>query len=130
MSSPWAVETLEKPMITKTETEKPLSKPFQPESSRMSLDPSTVRRMAKLARIDVLEEDLPRLAEELSSIVGWVEKLNTLDVDGVSPLTSVVAVTLPLRPDAVTDGNIRSDILSNAPEHDDEFFLVPKVVTT
>lgn len=95
----------------------------------MSVDKSTVVRIAQLARIRVPEEDLDGLAEELSNILGWVEQLNEVDTEGVAPMTSVTeGMVLRAREDKVTDGNCRDAVLSNAPESRDGFFVVPKVI--
>lgn len=94
----------------------------------MPLDKGTVRKIAFLARIKVPEGELDRLAGELSNIIGWVEQLNTIATEGVEPMTSVVAMTLPMRRDEVTDGDCRDRVLANAPEAEDGFFAVPKVV--
>lgn len=93
----------------------------------MSVDAATVRRVAKLARIRVPEERLEPLSRELSGILDWIEQLNEVDVEGVEPLTSVVAVTLPMREDVVTDGGDAARVLANAPRTADGFFIVPKV---
>ncbi|MEM9145108.1 MAG: Asp-tRNA(Asn)/Glu-tRNA(Gln) amidotransferase subunit GatC [Pseudomonadota bacterium] len=94
----------------------------------MSIDIDTARRIARLARIRVEEERLPKLAEELSGILGWVEQLGEVDVDGVEPMTSVTPMALAMRADAVTDGGKRDQVLANAPDHREGFFAVPKVV--
>ncbi len=94
----------------------------------MSVDRDTVAKIAKLARIRIEAEQMEPLAAELSNILGWIEQLNELDTDGVAPMTSVVEVEAPLRKDAVTDGDCRDQVLANAPEAADGFFLVPKVV--
>lgn len=98
----------------------------------MALDTDTVRRIAHLARVRVPEADLEPLAGELSNILTWVEQLNEVDTDNVPPMTSVVAVSLPMRDDQVNDGDKADAILSNAPEPapagDPQFFSVPKVV--
>ena len=94
----------------------------------MSLDKDTVKNIAYLARIRVEEDKLEPLAGELSSIMGWIEQLQELDTEGVEPMASVVAVELPQRKDVVTDGNCRDAVLRNAPEAEDGFFTVPKVV--
>jgi len=94
----------------------------------MSVDQKTVRRIAHLARIKVAEEDVPRLEGELNSILHWIEQLNEVDVTGVEPLTSVVAMTMKKRQDVVTDGHYPKDVTTNAPVAEDEFFMVPKVV--
>lgn len=94
----------------------------------MSVDQKTVRRIAHLARIKVNEEDVPRLEGELNSILHWIEQLNEVDVQGVEPLTSVVAMEMKKRQDVVTDGHYPTDVTKNAPASEDEFFMVPKVV--
>jgi len=94
----------------------------------MSLDKATVRRIAQLARLRVDEERLEPLAQELNNILGWIEQLNEVDTNDVAPMTSVVEMTLPRRRDEVTDGAKPDEILANAPETDDGFFVVPKVV--
>ena len=94
----------------------------------MSLDPATVRRVAKLARIYVEEAELPTLAGELNGILGWIEQLNEVDVDGIEPLTGAAQMALRLRDDVVTDGGIAEQVLGNAPGRAGPFYAVPKVV--
>ncbi len=94
----------------------------------MSLDPATVRRIAKLARIRLEEQDLPRLQGELNNILGWIETLSEVDVEGVAPLTGGAQIALRLRADAVTDGSMADAVLANAPDRAGAFFTVPKVV--
>ncbi|MFO1143815.1 MAG: Asp-tRNA(Asn)/Glu-tRNA(Gln) amidotransferase subunit GatC [Amaricoccus sp.] len=94
----------------------------------MSIDKDTARRVAHLARIEVAEGDLEALAAKLSGILGFMEQLNEVDVTGVEPMTSVTPMRLPWRADAVTDGGIRDEVLANAPDARDGFFVVPKVV--
>jgi aspartyl-tRNA(Asn)/glutamyl-tRNA(Gln) amidotransferase subunit C len=94
----------------------------------MSLDPATVRRIARLARIRVEEQDVARLQGELNGILGWIEQLSEVDVSGVEPLTGGAQMALRLRADEVTDGDLREAVLANAPDRVGEFFTVPKVV--
>ncbi|MFN4159763.1 MAG: Asp-tRNA(Asn)/Glu-tRNA(Gln) amidotransferase subunit GatC [Gemmobacter sp.] len=94
----------------------------------MAIDIDTARKVAHLARIRVAEEDLPRVAAELSGILGFMEELNAVDVEGVAPMTSVTPMRLRLREDAVTDGGYPARVLANAPEAREGFFAVPKVV--
>lgn len=94
----------------------------------MSVDQATVRHIARLARIKVSDEEAETLQGELSAILDWVEQLSEVDTDGVAPMTSVVEAEMKKREDAVTDGDIPDDIVRNAPERDDHFFVVPKVV--
>lgn len=94
----------------------------------MAIDKETVKRIAFLARIKVDEEELEPLARELSGILGWIEQLQRVDTAGVEPMASAVHATLPLREDAVTDGGDRGRVLKNAPEAEDGYFTVPKVM--
>ncbi|MCH2167238.1 MAG: Asp-tRNA(Asn)/Glu-tRNA(Gln) amidotransferase subunit GatC [Oceanicola sp.] len=94
----------------------------------MSIDTETARRVAKLARIAVEEDRLPALAEEFNAILGFIEQLQEVDVEGVEPMVSVTPMRLPRREDAVTDGNQQDKVLSNAPDAREGFFAVPKVV--
>jgi aspartyl-tRNA(Asn)/glutamyl-tRNA(Gln) amidotransferase subunit C len=94
----------------------------------MALDKATVARIATLARIKLPEAEQEHLAGELSAILSWIEQLNEVDTTGVEPMSSVAAVTLPMREDEVTDGNCRDKVLANAPETVNGFFAVPKVV--
>ena len=94
----------------------------------MSIDKETVQKIAYLARIRVDEAQLEPLAGEISGIINWIEQLSELDTDGVEPMASVAEMTLPMRKDAVTDGNCQEAVLKNAPDREDGFFAVPKVV--
>jgi aspartyl-tRNA(Asn)/glutamyl-tRNA(Gln) amidotransferase subunit C len=94
----------------------------------MSVDSAIVRRIAHLSRIAVEDAEVERLGGELNAILAFVEELNAVDVTGVEPLTSVLPMTMKKRSDVVTDGGIVDDILANAPEREDHFFVVPKVI--
>ncbi len=94
----------------------------------MSVDISTVKRVAHLARIAVSEDDAERMTGELNAILGFVEQLNEVNVDGVEPMTSVTPMNMRLREDKVTDGGIADAVVANAPVTEDNFFVVPKVV--
>ncbi len=94
----------------------------------MSIDHETVRRIARLARIRVADEEVPQLASELSSILNWIEKLGEVDTSQVEPMSSVVEMKMKWREDVVTDGAIPDAVLANAPSSEDHFFLVPRVV--
>jgi aspartyl-tRNA(Asn)/glutamyl-tRNA(Gln) amidotransferase subunit C len=94
----------------------------------MSVDAATVRRIAHLARIGVQESEIPHLQGELNAILKFVEQLEEVDVAGVEPMTSVTPMAMKKRPDVVNDGEIADDIVRNAPETQDHYFLVPKVV--
>ena len=94
----------------------------------MSVTKDQVRKVARLARIAVPEERLEEMAGEINGILGWIDQLNEVDIEGVEPLTSVVETRLPMRADVVTDGNIQDQVLANAPRREDGFFMVPKSV--
>ena len=94
----------------------------------MAIDAATVRKAATLARLKVPEERLELLAQELTGIISWIEQLGEVDVEGVEPMTSAVAIKLPMREDVVTDGGDPAKVLANAPLTRDNFFVVPKVV--
>ena len=94
----------------------------------MSVDLATVKRVARLSRIAVSEEDANRMVGELNGILGFVEQLSEVNVDGVEPMTSVTPMDMRKRADAVTDGSKAEDIVANAPATDRNFFMVPKVV--
>jgi len=94
----------------------------------MSVDTATVKRVASLARIRVTDEEAANLEGELNAILGFVEQLSEVDVEGVEPMTSVTEMTMKKREDQVTDGGIADAITANAPASEDNFFLVPKVV--
>ena len=94
----------------------------------MSVDKSTVARIARLARINVPEDRQDQLANELNGILDWIAELNEVDTDHVEPLASVTGHSLPRRADQVTDGNRVEEVLANVPETAGGFFVVPKVV--
>ena len=94
----------------------------------MQVDEATVRRIARLARIKITDQEAQELQKELSGILDWVEQLGEVDTSGVEPMTRVVPISLKMREDAVTDGDIADDVLRNAPMSEDHFFVVPKVV--
>ncbi len=94
----------------------------------MALDDKTVRKIAHLARIEVTEPEVAHYAKELNHILGWIEQLGEVNTKDVAPMTRVVDVKLPRRPDIVTDGDKQADILANAPATAAGYFVVPKVV--
>ena len=94
----------------------------------MAIDKDTARRVAHLARIEVAESELDRVASELSGILGFMEQLNEVDVDGIEPMTGVEPMRLKRREEVVTDGDQQAAVLANAPDAREGFFAVPKVV--
>jgi aspartyl-tRNA(Asn)/glutamyl-tRNA(Gln) amidotransferase subunit C len=94
----------------------------------MSIDTRTAAHVAHLARIRVEQDELPALAEEFNRILGFIEELNEVDVEGVEPMVSVTPMRLKRRDDTVTEGGMPERVLSNAPDAREGFFAVPKVV--
>lgn len=94
----------------------------------MSIDTDTAAKVAKLARIKVEDDALPALAQEFNNILGFIEQLNEVDVEGVEPMTSVTPMRLKRRADVVTDGDMPERVLKNAPDAREGFFAVPKVM--
>jgi aspartyl-tRNA(Asn)/glutamyl-tRNA(Gln) amidotransferase subunit C len=94
----------------------------------MSVDLATVKRVARLARIAVNEEDAHRMTGELNAILGFVAQLDEVDISGVEPMTSVIPMALRRRNDVITDGNKADDIVANAHGSEENFFVVPKVI--
>ena len=94
----------------------------------MAIDENTVRRIARLARIAVSDDSLAPMARELNHILAWVERLDEVDTGGVEPMTGAVAVALPRRADRAEEAAPPAELLANAPETEDGFFVVPKVV--
>jgi aspartyl-tRNA(Asn)/glutamyl-tRNA(Gln) amidotransferase subunit C len=98
------------------------------EGPPMQVDQATVRRIARLARIKIDDEEAKALEKELSGILDWVRQLDEVDTSKVEPITRVIPMTLKKRADEVSDGGIAGDIVKNAPAREDHFFAVPKVV--
>ncbi|MBT7076242.1 MAG: Asp-tRNA(Asn)/Glu-tRNA(Gln) amidotransferase subunit GatC [Pelagibacterales bacterium] len=94
----------------------------------MSLDKSTLERVAYLARIKINNSEIDKMTEELNNIMKWIEELNEVDISNVEPMTGVSNMTLREREDKVTDGGYQDKIVSNAPEKIDTSFSVPKVI--
>jgi aspartyl-tRNA(Asn)/glutamyl-tRNA(Gln) amidotransferase subunit C len=94
----------------------------------MSVDAATVKKIASLARIAITDDEVAKIAPELDNILGWIEQLGEVDTSSVEPMTAVIANTLRLRDDVVTDGGKREAVLANAPQAEHGFFTVPKVI--
>ena len=94
----------------------------------MSVDKDTVKRVAHLARIAVSDAEAETLREDLNTILGFVEQLNEVDVSGVEPMTAVLPMQMKLREDVVTDGAKAEAVTTNAPQREEHFYVVPKVV--
>lgn len=94
----------------------------------MAVDAATVRKIARLARLGLAEDEVTPLASELSAILGFVEQLGEVDTAGVPPMAAVSPKPHVWRDDVVNDGGIREDVLANAPDAVAGFFAVPKVI--
>ena len=94
----------------------------------MSIDKDTVKHISKLARISLDDKKIDSLAKNLSSIIEFIEKLNELDTEKTSPMTSIIDSSLFARKDEVNNEKIKDQILKNSPEKNEEFFVVPKVI--
>lgn len=94
----------------------------------MPVDTDTVKRVAHLARIAVSDADAEALRADLNAILGFVEQLNEVDIADIEPMTSVIGMSMKMRADVVTDGDMADQVVANAPAHDARFFVVPKVV--
>ena len=95
----------------------------------MSIDKNMVKRLGILSRLEIPEDNLDNMVNEITKIIGWVDQLQAVDTTNVFQMNSVVEdLKIPEREDVVTGGNIRDDILANAPDQMDGYFLVPKVV--
>jgi aspartyl-tRNA(Asn)/glutamyl-tRNA(Gln) amidotransferase subunit C len=94
----------------------------------MTIDLKTIKHIAKLSRISVSDEKAKKLAGDLNSIFDFIEKLNELETEKITPLTSIVETTLKLRHDEIKSKNIREQIVKNSPEKNEDYFVVPKVI--
>ena len=94
----------------------------------MTIDLKTIKHIAKLSRISVSDEKAKKLAGDLNSIFDFIEKLNELNTEKITPLTSIAETTLKLRHDEIKSKNIREQIVKNSPEKNEDYFVVPKVI--
>lgn len=103
-----------------------MAEPHSPASG--GVDSADVKKIARLARLHVEDDQCGAIAEDLNGILGWIEQLGEVDCEGVEPMTSAVAMKAPMREDVVTAGGIRDQVLANAPKAEDGFFVVPRSV--
>jgi len=96
--------------------------------NQMTITKDTIRKISNLAKISIADQEVEKLESEISSIIRWVEALNEVDTENVDPMSNSLTGVLRMREDLVTDGNKVSDILSNSPVDDENFFVVPKVI--
>lgn len=94
----------------------------------MSVTPEDVRHVAQLARLALSTDEELAMAADLSRILGYVEQLNELDLEGVPPMERVADRADSLREDVVERRIERADALASAPDADDRYFRVPRVM--
>lgn len=94
----------------------------------MSVTSENIKKVARLARIEVPEAERENLAKQVGGIIGWVEQLNEVNTNNVEPLTNIHGASLRLNPDLVSDGNIADDVLKNSKDAKYGYFAVPKVI--
>ena len=96
--------------------------------NNMTITKDTIQKISNLAKISITDQEVEKLESEISTIISWVDALNEVDTENVTPMSNSLTNTLRMREDLVTDGNKVSDILSNSPADDENFFVVPKVI--
>tara|TARA_B100000575_G_C22958396_1_gene553930 strand:+ start:497 stop:805 length:309 start_codon:yes stop_codon:yes gene_type:complete len=96
--------------------------------NNMTITKDTILKISNLAKISITDQEVEKLESEISTIISWVDALNEVDTENVTPMSNSLTNTLRMREDFVTDGNKVSDILSNSPADDENFFVVPKVI--
>jgi aspartyl-tRNA(Asn)/glutamyl-tRNA(Gln) amidotransferase subunit C len=94
----------------------------------MKISKDDVTKVAELARLEVTEEETEIFTEQLGNILEYIEKLNDLDTDNVEPTSHVLDISTPLREDKVVKWLSIEEVLQNAPESEDDFFVVPQVI--
>ena len=94
----------------------------------MSIDNKTVRKVSKLAKIRINEQEEIKLIEELNNILGWVDELKKVDTEKIEPMLSVFNESMVMRKDEVHSETSDDLVLKNAPDSKSGFFVVPKVV--
>lgn len=92
------------------------------------MDIQTVEKVASLIRLELTDEQKQKYVKDLQGILEWVDCLNRVNTQGVEPLYNVNDADMPMRDDIVNDGGIADMVLQNAPEHMNNYFVVPKVV--
>ena len=94
----------------------------------MTIDRATVDHVARLARLDLSEEERERMGAELSKILEHVETIQSMELDDVEPTSHAIPIKNVMRPDEVTPSLAVDEALANAPESEDGRFLVPRIV--
>jgi aspartyl-tRNA(Asn)/glutamyl-tRNA(Gln) amidotransferase subunit C len=94
----------------------------------MSINKDTIKKISKLARISVTNEETDRLEKDLNSIIKFVEQLKELNTDKITPIASVSDQVLTMNKDEIKKINEKEEILKNAPEKNSNYYIVPKVI--
>ena len=94
----------------------------------MSINKDTIKKISKLARISVTNEETDRLEKDLNSIIKFVEQLKELNTDKIAPIASVSDKALTMNKDEIKKINEKEEILKNAPEKNSNYYIVPKVI--
>ncbi|MEE8135905.1 MAG: Asp-tRNA(Asn)/Glu-tRNA(Gln) amidotransferase subunit GatC [Thermodesulfobacteriota bacterium] len=94
----------------------------------MKISKDDIIKVSELARLEFKEEELEKFTEQLGNILEYIEQLNELDTDNVEPTSHVLDISTPLREDKVVEWLSTEEVLKNAPESEDDFFVVPQVI--
>jgi aspartyl-tRNA(Asn)/glutamyl-tRNA(Gln) amidotransferase subunit C len=94
----------------------------------MSVNHEDIKKISRLARIEISKNDFDNVASQVNKIIGWVDSLKEVDTSMVEPMTNVHDAPLRLEADQITDGGIADDVLKNAPNAKYGYFTVPKVI--
>ncbi len=94
----------------------------------MKITTEEVKNVAKLARLEVAEEEVKSLTEQLDKILNYIEKLNEAETLGVEPTTHTISITNAFRSDEISKSLNQKEALANGPAQNGEFFEVPKVI--
>ena len=94
----------------------------------MTIDKETVEKVAHLARLELAEDEKETLIEDMSKILGFMAKLNEIDTAGIEPLVYMTNEINVLRDDVIKQEITHQEALQNAPKHDENYFLVAKVI--
>jgi aspartyl-tRNA(Asn)/glutamyl-tRNA(Gln) amidotransferase subunit C len=94
----------------------------------MTIDKETVEKVAHLARLELAEDEKDQMIQDMSKILGFMDKLNEINTSGIEPLVYMTNEINVLREDVVKQEITHEEALRNAPKHDENYFLVAKVI--
>lgn len=94
----------------------------------MTITLKDIDKVENLSRLNLPNEQKDVLLGELNKIMGWIDQLSEVDTDGVKPMASVIEGRTPMREDKITSGNMPDKVLSNAPDKQNDFYVVNKVI--